>query len=111
MIKKDVKYLYDVLNAIEGIVIHLQNVDSYVDFIDSKNYTKKKAIERELEIIGEAVRKYIEFDSQNHIEYAKQIIGLRNRIIHSYDSVDDADVYNIVKNHIPKLKEEILGKL
>lgn len=79
--------------------------------IAKSNYTCRKAIERELEIIGEAVRKFIEFDFENTIENARQIIGLRNRIIHSYVSLDDADIYNIIKNHIPKLKIEIDKKL
>lgn len=111
MIKKDIKYLYDILNAIEGIEIHIIGILSYPDYILDENYTKRKAIERELEIIGEAVRKYIEFYPQNIIENSKQIIGLRNRIIHSYDSVDNADIYNIIRNHIPKLKLEIKDSL
>lgn len=72
--------------------------------IAKSNYTCKKAIERELEIIGEAVRKFIEFNVENTIENARQIIGLRNRIIHSYDSLDDADIYNIIKKSYSKVE-------
>jgi len=111
MIKKDIKYLYDILNAIEGIAIHMGGIMNYNEFIEKSNYTQRKAIERELEIIGEAVRTYIDFNESNTIENSKLIVGLRNRIIHSYDSVDNADIYNIVKNHIPKLNEEIKSKL
>ena len=111
MPKKDIKYLYDIMNAIEGIQIHIKNINNYEDYIAKSNYTCRKVMEGELEIIGEAVRKFIEFKVENTIENVHQIIGLRNRIIHSYDSVDDADIYNIIKNHIPKLQNEITKKL
>ena len=41
------------------------------------------------------------------IENARRIVGLRNQIIHGYDSVSDENIWGIVVNHIPKLKAEI----
>jgi uncharacterized protein with HEPN domain len=38
---------------------------------------------------------------------AKKLISLRNRIIHAYDAVDDAIIWDIVINHLPNLKTEI----
>ncbi len=46
-------------------------------------------------------------DSEFSIENARRIIGLRNQIIHGYDSVSDENIWGIVINHIPKLKQEI----
>jgi uncharacterized protein with HEPN domain len=41
------------------------------------------------------------------IENARRIVGLRNQIIHGYDSVSDENIWGIIVNHIPKLKQEI----
>jgi uncharacterized protein with HEPN domain len=37
----------------------------------------------------------------------KIAIGLRNQIIHAYDSISDENIWSIVINHIPNLKQEI----
>jgi uncharacterized protein with HEPN domain len=42
-----------------------------------------------------------------HIENSKKIIGLRNQIIHGYDSVSDESIWGIITVHLPKLKMEI----
>ena len=69
----------------------------------------KRAIERDIEIIGEAVnrilKRYPSFEKI--ISDAKAIIGLRNHVIHSYDSVSDENIWSILINHIPKLKIEV----
>ncbi len=41
------------------------------------------------------------------IENAHRIVGLRNQVIHGYDSVSDENIWRIIVNHIPKLKAEI----
>ena len=46
-------------------------------------------------------------DPEFPIKNAKRIIGLRNQIIHGYDSVSDENIWGIVFNHLPKLKEEV----
>ncbi|WP_083932833.1 DUF86 domain-containing protein [Gillisia sp. CAL575] len=38
---------------------------------------------------------------------AKSIIGLRNQVIHAYDSISDENIWSILINHLPKLKSEI----
>jgi uncharacterized protein with HEPN domain len=67
----------------------------------------KRAIERNLEIIGEAMNRILKEDPQFQIENAKRIIGLRNQIIHGYDTVSDESIWGILVNHLPKLKVEI----
>ena len=64
-------------------------------------------MERNLEIIGEAVYRILKMKPDFKIENAKKIIGTRNRIIHGYDRVSDDMIWSIVINHLPKLKEEI----
>ena len=41
------------------------------------------------------------------ITQAPQIIGFRNRLIHGYDAVDHAIVWDVVKNKLPLLKAEV----
>ena len=67
----------------------------------------KSAVERQLAIIGEALNNIRKLEPELTIENAVQIIGLRNRLIHAYDSTDDTVVWAIIKKYLPKLKEEI----
>lgn len=69
----------------------------------------KRAVERNLEIIGEAVNRIITRDNSfmEKITKAKAIIGLRNQVIHAYDSISDENIWSILINHLPKLKIEI----
>lgn len=81
------------------------------DFLEYKSDLKtRKAVERNLEIIGEAVSRILKEDSTFRIQNAKNIIGTRNRIIHSYDNISDEIIWTIIVRELPKLKSEI-GKL
>lgn len=108
MDERILKYLYDVKNAINEI-------DSYFDeseknfFNYQKNLMLKRAIERDLEIIGEAVNRILKSDPsfQDKITSAKSIIGLRNLVIHAYDSVSDESIWSVLIFHVPPLKIEI----
>lgn len=67
----------------------------------------RRAVERELEIIGEAVSKLKKIDDEIQLTNARKIIDLRNKVIHSYDSVDDIIIWGIVIKYLPILKTEI----
>lgn len=69
----------------------------------------KRAVERNLEIIGEAVNRIITRDHSfvGKISNAKAIIGLRNQVIHAYDNISDENIWSILINHLPKLKLEV----
>jgi uncharacterized protein with HEPN domain len=60
------------------------------------------AVERKLEIIGEACTRIrnSDPDALNALSYAQQVIGLRNRVIHGYDNVDDAIIWDVVSNKL-----------
>src|SRR5205809_4162330 len=74
-----------------------------------QNLMLKRAVERDLEIIGEAVNRIITRDNGfiDKISNAKAIIGLRNQVIHAYDNISDETIWSILINHLPKLKTEI----
>lgn len=107
----DIKtWLYDILQSIEEI-------DSYYDK-KSRNFEEyisdtktKRAIERNLEIIGEAVNRIYKKDKNLKLSNVEKIIGTRNRIIHGYDKISDELIWSIVINHLPQLKDEIANLL
>ena len=65
----------------------------------------RRAVEREFEIIGEALHRIarLDPDTAGHIGELSRIVAFRNRIIHGYDTVDDATVWGIVDRHLPQL--------
>lgn len=78
------------------------------DFMEYKSDLKtKKAVERNLEIIGEAMNRILKVDNAFPIVNAKNIIGTRNRIIHSYDNISDDVIWTIVVRELPLLKKQI----
>ena len=99
-------WLFDILQAIAEI-------DSFFltgerKFEHYRNDIKtKRAIERNLEIIGEAAGRILKTEPDFRLDNIKQIIGTRNRIVHGYDSVSDDMIWSIVINHLPKLKKEV----
>lgn len=46
-------------------------------------------------------------DTTIPIRDAQRIVGLRNQIIHGYDSITDENIWAVVMNHLPKLKEDV----
>jgi len=100
------KWLYDIRLSIEEIDNFFHDNERTFDAF-RQNLILKRAIERNLEIIGEAVNRIISRDPNVAIENAKKIVGLRNHIIHSYDNISEETVWSIVINNIPKLKKEI----
>jgi uncharacterized protein with HEPN domain len=80
------------------------------DFFEyRKNPMLKKAVERNLEIIGEALNRILKRDEsfEKEITNAKAIIGLRNQIIHAYDNISDENIWSVLTVHLPLLKKEI----
>jgi uncharacterized protein with HEPN domain len=98
------KWLYDIKLAIDEIESFF--INEKMDFFEyQKNLMRKRAVERNLEIIGEATNRIIKRDS-SHITKIK-IIGLRNQVIHAYDNISDETIWAIIINHLPLLKIDI----
>ena len=95
------KCLFDIQECIKAIDEHLQFERNFLKFMQNK--TIRRAVERELEIIGEAVSRLLKIDSDIPISYSRVIVDLRNKVIHAYDSVD----YNIIWKIKQEKKSEI----
>ena len=99
-------WLFDILNAI-------LEIESFVDFEEtnfqdySSDIKTKRAVERNLEIIGEAVNRISKKDENLEITDKRKIISVRNRIIHGYDQVSDELVWSIITQYLPVLEKEV----
>ena len=97
----------DILRSIDEIFDFLPESRDFFEF--QKDLKTKKAVERNIEIIGEAVNRIANYKKvQIEIKNARQIIGTRNRIAHEYDNISDEVIWTIIMRELPKLKGEIL---
>ena len=100
-------WLEDISRSIDEIFDFLPEKRDFAEF--QKDLKTKKAVERNLEIIGEAVNRISNHkNNEIIIQNAKQIIGTRNRIVHEYDTISDEVIWTIIIRELPKLKEEII---
>lgn len=100
-------WLEDILRSIDEIFDFLPEKRDFFEF--QKDLKTKKAVERNIEIIGEAVNRITNYKNANiEIQNARQIIGTRNRIAHEYDNISDEVIWTIIVRELPKLREEIL---
>jgi len=90
------------IERIEGFLVETPNFPAYNNDIKTQSAT-----ERQLAIIGDALNNFRRVEPSLPIASERQIIGFRNRLIHSYDAIDNSIVWVIVKNHLPILKTEI----
>ncbi|MFQ5456105.1 MAG: DUF86 domain-containing protein [Nitrospirota bacterium] len=103
---KQVKpFLKHIIGETEYLILGSQGIE-FNEFKNDENL--KRSFVRSLEIIGEAT-KNLHKDFKNkypQVEW-KNIAGLRDVLIHQYFGIDYRLIWDIVKNKIPKLKEEI----
>lgn len=98
------KCLYDIQESILSIEAFIGSNYNFKHYIQNKQL--RRAVERELEIIGEALNRIAKVE-KIEIQFYRQIVGLRNRIVHSYDNIDDELIWTIATRHLPILKIEI----
>ena len=103
--REEKKFLSDISECIISIDEHLEGRRIFEEY--AVNKTKRRAVERELEIIGEAMTKLLKLNPEIQISYARLIVDLRNKVIHAYDSVDDVLIWKIVLKDIPVLEKEV----
>lgn len=105
MNQKIKKYLYDIQQSIISIDTYLKDNKNFTYYENSKML--RRAVEREIEIIGEALNKISKLEPKITITNARRIIDTRNFVIHGYDKVDNMIIWAIITKHLPLLLKEI----
>ncbi|RZK02463.1 MAG: DUF86 domain-containing protein [Flavobacterium sp.] len=98
-------WLYDIKSSIEEI-------DSFFNegklFQYYQNDLKlRRAVERNIEIIGEAMTRILKANPEINISNSRKIVDARNKIIHGYDEISNDVIWGILINHLPTLKVEV----
>ncbi len=101
--------LLDIQISIDEIYLFLDNCNDFQEY--RKDLKTKKAVERNLVIIGEAVNRIFKLDSNIQIENARNIVNTRNRIIHSYDNISDEVIWTIVSRELKSLRSQVVNLL
>ena len=99
------KYLMDIDISIGRIEEFCEPMTSFEDF--ASDLKSRLAIERLLEIIGEATNQLLKISPDIPISNTRKIVGLRNRITHAYDDIDEVILWEIVTEYLPVLKSEV----
>ena len=100
------KHLIDILNATTEVESYFANAPKrFQDFKDDT--LRQRAVERNVEIMGEAINRILKHDPDFVLPNAKAIIDTRNRVAHGYDSVTTEFIWGLVIRHIPALKKDV----
>lgn len=85
-------WLYDILNAINEIEGFFVDIPKEFEHYQTDLRTKR-AVERNVEIIGEAMNWILRKNDSVNISNSRKLVDVRNRIIHGYDSVSDEVIW------------------
>jgi uncharacterized protein with HEPN domain len=104
------KYLYDIQQA-AGRIADFTAGKGFEDY--RSNAMLRGAVERQFEIIGEALARLIRLDETlaTRITEQRRIVAFRNALIHGYADVDDRVVWDVVETKLPVLRREIKALL
>jgi uncharacterized protein with HEPN domain len=100
------KYLFDILQA-------ARNLQRFSEGKSCSDYEAdtllRSAVERQFEIIGEALRRLAKEDTAtaSRIAEYERIISFRNILIHGYAEIDDRIVWDILQSKLPALLRDV----
>lgn len=97
---------------LRDIKVSIEEINEFIPVNRNYNLFKndkktKKAVERNIEIIGEALSRILKQDPEINISDSRKIVDARNRIIHGYDSVSTDVLWLIINNYLPVLEKEV----
>lgn len=98
-------WLKDIEPAIAEINSFIPEGKNFLDF--QKDLKAKRAIERNIGIIGGAMSRILILNPAINISHSRKIADTRNRIIHGYDSVSDDILWGIIIRSLPDLEREV----
>jgi uncharacterized protein with HEPN domain len=104
--------LYDIKACLKDIEQSIIEINDFLPternfFEFQKDLKTRKAVERNIEIIGEAMDRILKTNPDFQITDSRKIVDTRNRIIHGYDSVSDDVIWLIVNRYLPILEKEV----
>ena len=100
------KYLYDILGAVTEILSYFEDRPKHFNEF-SCGVMLRRAVERNIEIMGEAMNRVLKICPDIQITNARKIVDTRNYIIHAYDSLSSDILWSIIINHLRLLKTEV----
>ena len=107
MYRKSEYFLFDILISILKIEEYIKDFQNAEELkFDPKSWD---ATIRELEIIGEATKHLINLNIFS--KEKREIVDFRNIIVHHYFGIDEEIVWDILTNHLSKLKNEVIKKI
>jgi uncharacterized protein with HEPN domain len=98
-------WLKDIEQAIAEINSFIPDPKNFKDF--QKDLKTKRAVERNIEIIGEAMSRILKAEPNIKISNTRKIVDTRNRIAHGYDSVSEDILWGIIIRNLPSLETEV----
>ena len=101
---------------LEDIRIAIEEINSFVSIASGfsafqNDIRTRKAVERNIEIIGEAMDRILKAEPNITITDSRKIVNTRNRIIHGYESVSPDVIWLIIERYLPLLLLEVKALL
>jgi len=100
------KYLFDIKQAAD-LIAAFSGGKSFADY--GQDAMLRSAIERQFEIVGEAVSQLARLDPvlAGRLTEYRRIIAFRNILIHAYAMIDDRIAWGVVEGQLPQLRREV----
>jgi uncharacterized protein with HEPN domain len=98
--------LHDVIESCQAIAHYTEGLD-YASYVADPMV--RDAVERRLGIIDEALNRAVELSPnlEDRIPDVREIVGVRNRLIHGYRAVDDRIIWDAVQDELPRLEANV----
>jgi len=103
-------WLHDIQNSVLEIEQFLAEKPATFESFTNDLRTRR-AVERNIEIMGEAMNRILKSNPAIAIQNAKSVVDTRNRIIHGYEFVSTRFLWELIHVHLPLLKAEVAGLL
>ncbi len=106
------KKVYDINQCLKDIEQSINNINEFLPvernfFVFEKDLKTRYAVERNIEIIGEAMNRILKTNPDFEISNSRRIVDVRNRFIHGYDSLSIDILWGIITHHLPVLEKEV----